>query len=647
MAGLINIFGTNEHLSSLVEFSNCHVVVDGSNLQHLIGTQNSALSNLPAYEESVANFFKHFLNAGITPHVFFDGPSRSDSYKWGRARERREERLERLSNAPRETKRSVFEIPAPTAVQDIFRDVIYSLGIRSVQVSAKRDYTLEMISHAKYHKAFLVSGNTKFFVEDIPKGFVCIIAGRHQYFESRSQCIMKTFHYKKLTELIGLDKSPNPYALTMWRTALYHRDVFGKFTEQFGKQAHPPQFYPRSRCFWMQSLLSQKCRKVTHLKLLQFFLENKCADAERIVCGQLSPGDRGIAKLFFQQNIAAQLTTPDDVFERIANQIESGSFCDDDLPQWFLRYLTIECKVVPGLMDTLTDRRHYLMALTEDFNRESVNKTTVRLRRIIYGILFSDRKDSGGPVEVLELDREGMELREASLKPIRKLWNPNEQYEGHDVPGLKEMECLPEPERIKLFLLSLGVEESLRQKIDSKEVLYVIAVLRYWSVAAKGVRKQDLLRILLTALLVEKKYSKVSNVFRKPVRLREQEYINLGIDFEPSSVSMLLLGTFAHMHPLAQLQNSTLFGRTLHRLLMQPLGATSDCIETITSEVAFHHIYNLTNRMTEAELEEFVLDLVHEDSRGNFIDTLNLIWDEEARSLGEIILSGFRGDDEL
>ncbi|XP_018496615.1 uncharacterized protein LOC100899378 [Galendromus occidentalis] len=504
-----------------------------------------------------------------------------------------------------------------------------------------------MVAHAKYFNTFLISGNAKFYLEDIPRGFVCYNERGVDKFAPRTKCIMKVFHLEKLGKLLGLDASPNPHALSMWRTVLYHRDTFKNFTESFfGKSATRPDFYPTSKPFWMQSLLTDRCRKVSHLKLLQFFLEKSSADATKVICSQLYLAERKEAALLFEQEIAARSIEPHNVFERIKSQIECGDYSDEDLPQWFLRYLTVECKVIPGLMDFMTDRRHYLMTLPEDFDRESVNESTVRLRRIIYGILFSESKTGHEAVLITELDRKGDKLQERKQTPIWKLWDPDAHREPFDVPGLKKVELLSEAERIKLFLSSMGVSGELRRQTDSGEVLYVLSVLRYWTLAAEGIRKVDLWRVLLTALMVRERYSRPSNIFKKyPVRSNEAALEGLGIDFDPRTVPNFP-GSFARMHPLSQLQNVTFFARILHRLLMQPLGPSSDCIETFTSESAFYHICQLTDKMKEEELESFVLDLVEKNSRDNFVRTVDLIWDSEARDLGRIIVSGFRGDDE-
>lgn len=58
------------------------------------------------------------------------------------------------------------------------------------------------------------------------------------------------------------------------------------------------------------------------------------------------------------------------------------------------RSLIFQCKVIPGLMDTLTDRRHHMFTFLEDLKKKSVNKTTLRLRRIMYGILFAESENS-------------------------------------------------------------------------------------------------------------------------------------------------------------------------------------------------------------------------------------------------------------
>ena len=149
-------------------------------------------------------------------------------------------------------------------------------------------------------------------------------------------------------------------------------------------------------------------------------------------------------------------------------------------------------------MDTFTDRRHHLMVFLEDYDRESVNKTTLHLRRILYGILFADCEDTGEVIIVkgglhfrsrtifhllilqltpqvvricstlprywvseslgslfTELDRVGDRLQEFEVTPIRQLWNPANRLERRGVPGLKPMETLSEIERLELFLLSM------------------------------------------------------------------------------------------------------------------------------------------------------------------------------------------------
>lgn len=59
---------------------------------------------------------------------------------------------------------------------------------------------------------------------------------------------------------------------------------------------------------------------------------------------QLYPNQRREALSLFRQNAAAQALESYDVFEQIEKQIDSGDFCDEDVPRWFLRYLTSEVR---------------------------------------------------------------------------------------------------------------------------------------------------------------------------------------------------------------------------------------------------------------------------------------------------------------
>lgn len=57
---------------------------------------------------------------------------------------------------------------------------------------------------------------------------------------------------------------------------------------------------------------------------------------------QLYPGQRKEAKLLIEDKIAAQLVEPHDVFGRLERELGTGEFCEEVLPLWFLRYLTVE-----------------------------------------------------------------------------------------------------------------------------------------------------------------------------------------------------------------------------------------------------------------------------------------------------------------
>ena len=59
------------------------------------------------------------------------------------------------------------------------------------------------------------------------------------------------------------------------------------------------------------------------------------------------------------------------------------------------------------------------------------------------------------------------------------------------------------PRNMTETVSSAGVDECFHQVIESKEALYVTVILKYWVVASAALTKKDLLRLLLTVLLVE------------------------------------------------------------------------------------------------------------------------------------------------
>lgn len=141
------------------------------------------------------------------------------------------------------------------------------------------------------------------------------------------------------------------------------------------------------------------------------------------------------------------------------------------------------------------------------------------------------------------------------------------------------------------------------------------------------------------------RYSKPSKLFGEPVQLKENARSDLHIDFRPSNV-IAPHESLSVMHPHSQFQNVVVFARTLYRLFRQPLGETVDGIETITSEVVFYQIAEQTKSFNDEEVQDFVLDQIEEGSKESFENTVDLIWNKEARSQGKRIVQGFRGDDE-
>ncbi|XP_003747758.1 uncharacterized protein LOC100898949 [Galendromus occidentalis] len=624
MAGLYILMAENDCLCRLEELSDRHVVVDGSNLQYYFLHRNHKLSNLPGYEESVRKYFRYLLNSRIVPHVFFKGPL-NDRRKQERLLRSQIKNFHRLLYTPC----AEFDQASPIGTGEVFRGVLNSLGIRSIQVPAGRDYLDEITSHAKFMNAFVISGNTRLFLKDIPMGVVCPSATALVDFAPMLRCTMRVFHYDSLCAGVELDSSRNPHAITMWGTVLFNRDIFEPFTIHFFKRFPRglPKFYPKSSSSLRRSFPEEIFqRKRSHIDLLQFFLENTAENAQSIVLSQLSPACHEMAILLLHQDIQSQSIEACNVLERLEEQIEQGTHCDKHLPRWLLRRELAGCGILP---DTLTDRTLYLMCQVEDFERESAHNSSLLLRRIIYGLLYPacDHGDRG--IAISEIDRSELRIQETQRTPLWTLWDA-ERSVCHALPRLDEMENLPGSERLRLFLMSMGLGERWPRSDQTHASVYVTAVLKFWIAYGADITKTDLLRVLLTVLLIEWKYRKSSEVFQDPVELNNEAMLHLGMEFHPGC-SISQYGSFACMHPLAQLQSVTLFAAILHKLFMQPLGAESDSIQRITSEVVFYHICQRTKDFGAAKLERFVLAMVEKSCHKIFERSLEMIWNRDHR----------------
>ncbi|OQR70425.1 hypothetical protein BIW11_11646, partial [Tropilaelaps mercedesae] len=73
MANLIKLFKFN-NLMSEREHKDCHAIIDGSNLLHVL-CDSDWLCDFAEYGNNVRNFFQWLANSNITPHVLLDGPN--------------------------------------------------------------------------------------------------------------------------------------------------------------------------------------------------------------------------------------------------------------------------------------------------------------------------------------------------------------------------------------------------------------------------------------------------------------------------------------------------------------------------------------------------------------------------------------------
>lgn len=78
---------------------------------------------------------------------------------------------------------------------------------------------------------------------------------------------------------------------------------------------------------------------------------------------------------------------------------------------------------------------------------------------------------------------------------------------------------------------------------------------------------------------------------------------------------------------------------------MQPFGENADTIETITSETVFYHVCQKSKDLNDEALKDLILGLMDQESGENFMETVDIIWDEEAVEEGRLIMRGYLGDD--
>ncbi|OQR66469.1 hypothetical protein BIW11_14134 [Tropilaelaps mercedesae] len=189
-------------------------------------------------------------------------------------------------------------------------------------------------------------------------------------------------------------------------------------------------------------------------------------------------------------------------------------------------------------------------------------------------------------------------------------------------------------------MLLAAVRKSMSTELGRNN-LYLVAVLKYWVHYAAQVTRRDVINVLLTMLLIGKRRSVLPSVFVSPISLRKG--VDLKLFDEPKGLVHLRL---ARMHPFAQLQSTMVFARVLYRMLQEPLGDGTDCTWEFFSERVFHHLAGRTESEADsgnsesvaASLDFLMGELLDEENKKAFEQTVDLIWDAKDRSYAKQML---------
>ncbi|XP_074539198.1 single-strand DNA endonuclease ASTE1 [Halichoeres trimaculatus] len=474
--GLASLIDRNQKIYRDLKFRRRRLVIDGLNFLYLLyfdsGLDLIRGGEYAAFEELVERFIKALKDCSISPFMVLDGGSDVTHKKDETVRLRVVQRIEKANRAAEESKQEKI---LPQLAKHVFNQTLARLGVPTAVCYGEADQ--EIAALAKEWECPVLSNDSDFYIFDLPGGLLPISHFQWQAVQGTgSQSYIPCKIYRSSSFCIAFEIKPqllpafavlagNDYAKLERMESSISWTQFAQTVN--GAQPH----HLEGLLCWMRGFGKPEEAFEAALGLMGKLNKERRAEVrEYLTQGMEEYRLRSSSlKRFFIHGVAPPFPP-----------VKETPTCP--VPDWALLPLT-QARLTADILDLLLLHSAHLSCPVDLKDKPSANQTSRPIRQVIYWLLLG-----GEEVQVLESDRDGLELKSFSVKPA-----------ASGVARTLQLQSLDQVEPsvgLQVLLETLGVSEDSLGELQPHLRLLVAATC-YWLQRAEPPPDQTLLKALL------------------------------------------------------------------------------------------------------------------------------------------------------
>ncbi|XP_058233393.1 protein asteroid homolog 1-like isoform X1 [Hemibagrus wyckioides] len=580
--GLTSYVEGNQQFFTDLKLRNTLLVIDGCSLYFRLyfttGLDQKRGGDYDAFANVVHRFFATLSSCNVSPFVVLDGGMDETDKKFKTLRERAQSKIHEAHNLSRGCHGSVL----PLLTREVFRQVLCELGVPLVQCISEADFEIASLAHQ--WQCPVLTSDSDFYIFDLCGGYLPM-----NFFEWENVCSKASEPYipaRRFTvnRFCSHFNHMNKQLLPLFAVISGNDYTHAKTTETFFSRVKLPtvlrrrgsQLNTRIEGFllWLSVFTSPVAALEEVLEILGG--KQKGNLRKQITAGiqdyQL-PSTSSLAQFFSN----SQLHTYD--LQKLPAALMSQ-------PEWLLKQIT-SGRLPPLALDILVLRRAILIAQVENSRLPSSHEASLKIRKMIYGLLLlrnvmqgnagcgqrgrgrggmkregmTDQAQSASCV-VEEYDRLELNLRRTTVEVQLPTQLPQLSLNTLDQVAISV--------RRRVLLGTLGVMEQVLQPVEPHLHLPV-CVTYFWVHSSKPKPSPSLLQCVLLGL-VYGEVCRCRSMFRDPVQACASAAIVCQrldqLRIHPSQRSGVDLGV---AHSLSQWQSCMWAGIYLNQLMCFPV----------------------------------------------------------------------------
>lgn len=381
--GLTSYVEGNRKFFTELKLRNTHLVIDGCSLYFRLyfttGLDQIRGGDYDAFAKVVQRFFTALSLCNVSPFVVLDGGMDETDKKFKTLRERAQSKIHEAHSLSRGSHGSVL----PLFTREVFRQVLFELGVPLVQCISEADFEIASLAHQ--WRCPVLTNDSDFYIFDLCGGYLPMT-----FFEwdnvcsITSECFIPARLYT-INRFCSHFNHMNKQLLPLFAVITGNDYAHAKTTEMFFSRVELPTVLrrrgshsnPRIEGFLLW--LSAFSNPVTALEEVLEILGGKQKGNLR---KQLTTGIRDYqlpptsSLAHFFSNSQLQLH---DLLKLPAALMSQ--------PEWLLKQIT-SGRVPPLVLDVLVHRKVLLIAQVENSRLPSSHETSLTVRKTIYGLLL-------------------------------------------------------------------------------------------------------------------------------------------------------------------------------------------------------------------------------------------------------------------